>query len=198
MSTTTRDTVRPARRSFFWTLGACVVGLVLLASACLPPAWVIVDPLLRRPRPPRRAGSQRQGPEGFLPLVPVEAVPADGTPYRFAVFSDAIDAWAYQSRQAIGVVYVRRLDNEHFQVFQAICPHAGCSVAVVQTAQGAAFHCPCHNSSFALDGKRVPRPGKSNPSPRDLDELDYRVIDGQLWVQYQEFYTGRPEKVAKT
>ncbi|GIW91107.1 MAG: hypothetical protein KatS3mg109_1539 [Pirellulaceae bacterium] len=186
------------RRSFLWSLGAWVVGLVLAAGALVPSIWVFIDPLLRKPRAPRGSGGPRTGPEGFVRVAPTEAVPADGLPHRFAVFRDQVDAWNYFPQQPVGAVYVRRLDNQTFQVFQAICPHAGCTVAAVQTAEGPAFHCPCHNSSFAIDGKRMSRPGKKNPSPRDLDELQYQVIDGELWVEYKEFYTGRPEKVAKT
>ena len=55
----------------------------------------------------------------------------------------------------------------------------------------AAYHCPCHNSSFAADGKRDPK----SPSARDLDSLPVKIKeDGQVWVKYQDFKTGDKEK----
>lgn len=79
------------------------------------------------------------------------------------------------------------------------------------------FSCPCHNSAFNLDGsKAVPAAGQQNPSPRGLDELPppsaepagmtatddkyiFNDADGNqhVFVRYQEFFTGRSDKVAK-
>ena len=66
---------------------------------------------------------------------------------------------------------------------------------------GQAFVCPCHNSSFLLDGKRrLAESGRDNPSPRDLDNLDVdpeKLAQGEVWVRFQNFYTGKHEKVPK-
>ncbi len=80
------------------------------------------------------------------------------------------------------------------------------------------FRCPCHNSVFLLNGeKAVPEPGDAaNPSPRGLDTLPppaqtpnglpntanayvFADADGneQVYVRYQEYFTGRAEKIAK-
>ena len=55
------------------------------------------------------------------------------------------------------------------------------------------FLCPCHLSSFAVDGKIAdPR----SPSPRALDTLPVEVAkDGAVWVKFQNFQAGRPDKV---
>ncbi|OBA98748.1 (2Fe-2S)-binding protein [Mycobacteriaceae bacterium 1482268.1] len=50
-----------------------------------------------------------------------------------------------------------------FNCFSAICTHAGCTVAEVV---GVAINCPCHGSSFNLDGT-VAR----GPASRPLDAI---------------------------
>jgi Rieske Fe-S protein len=72
-------------------------------------------------------------------------------------------------------------------VYSTICPHLGC--AVDYKADQKRFGCPCHDSLFKLDGKV-----ESGPSPRPLDILESRVVDGKVEVRYQRFKTGVPEK----
>ena len=56
------------------------------------------------------------------------------------------------------------------------------------------FACPCHRSSFDLDGA-VDDP--SSPSPRDMDALDVEVRNGdEVWVRFQNFLPGREDKTA--
>jgi menaquinol-cytochrome c reductase iron-sulfur subunit len=185
---------RPQRRSFLWSLGAIVVGTVTGLAGLVSGVWVFLDPLMRRPGKPVRAGDGVRGPgEGYHRIARLEAIPADGTPRRFPVIADRIDGWNFTPDQPIGAIFIRRGEGEDLQVFHSTCPHAGCSVSVADTA----FHCPCHNSSFDLDGVRQTRPGKVNPSPRDLDQLAYEIVDGDVWVEFQDFYTGRAEKTPK-
>ena len=57
------------------------------------------------------------------------------------------------------------------------------------------------NSSFNLDGaKRKSESGRENPSPRDLDKLSVdpsKLADGEVWIKFQNFYTGRVEPKPK-
>jgi Rieske Fe-S protein len=52
------------------------------------------------------------------------------------------------------------------------------------------FICPCHNSIFSITGKVL-----GGPSPRPLDTLSHKVEEGTLYVQWEQFETGIPEKV---
>jgi menaquinol-cytochrome c reductase iron-sulfur subunit len=72
--------------------------------------------------------------------------------------------------------------------FSTVCPHLGCGVDF--NADKRAFACPCHESAFALDG-RV----ESGPSPRGLDRLEARVVEGRVEVKYQRFRQGTQDKV---
>ena len=53
------------------------------------------------------------------------------------------------------------------------------------------FFCPCHQSAFDLDGKP-----KNETPPRMLDDLVAEVKDGVVFVEYKNYRTGTPEKVA--
>ncbi len=184
----------PPRRNFLWVLGALITGAISGLAGLLSGLWVFVDPLVRRPGKPLRAGGEVSGPgEGYYRIARLDSIPADGVPRRFAVIADQVDAWNFVPDQPIGAVFLRREGDDTLQVFHSTCPHAGCSVSVANTA----FHCPCHNSSFDFSGSREARPGKTNPSPRDLDQLEYQIVDGEVWIEFLDFYTGRPEKTPK-
>jgi Rieske Fe-S protein len=55
------------------------------------------------------------------------------------------------------------------------------------------YLCPCHNSTFALDGK-INDP--DSPAPRGLDELAVEVRkNGEVWVKFQNYRAGVSEKI---
>ena len=55
------------------------------------------------------------------------------------------------------------------------------------------FKCPCHNSSFSIDGAII----QPSPSPRAMDTLEAKVDGQEILVQFQNFYTGKTDKVPK-
>ncbi len=103
------------------------------------------------------------------------------------------DRWRIE--QARELVYLKR-DGRSFRVLSAVCPHTGCLVkrsvsrsrASGATVKG--FTCPCHKSFFDADGRSV-----EGPSPRDLDELEWKVEKRRLKVRYQRFRPGISETV---
>ncbi len=167
-----------ARRGFLAGAGAiAAAGLAFLA-----PVWsgfrVVLDPL-------RRAA----GDPALIPVTSLAAVPADGVPRKFRVTTDRVDAWNTQRNMPVGAVYLRRTDDS-LLAFNVICPHAGCFVNLAPDRSR--FVCPCHKSSFDLDGA-VDDP--SSPSPRDMDTLDVEVRNGdEIWVRFQNFLPGRADK----
>jgi Rieske Fe-S protein len=54
-------------------------------------------------------------------------------------------------------VVITQPTQGEFNGFSAICTHAGCTVAEVV---GASINCPCHGSSFNLDGTVAKGPAK--------------------------------------
>jgi len=176
------------RRGFLAGLMAIVigglVGLVPLASGL----WALVSPLRRK----------ENDATGFVKVTTLAAVPPDGVPRPFTVFADRQDAWNHYPGQPIGSVYLRRTaEDAPVEAYQATCPHAGCMVNFLPGEDR--FQCPCHDSAFEPDGERI-NPA-SCPSPRPLDSLESEIRDtdgpSEVWVRYQEFRAGIPEKIAK-
>jgi Rieske Fe-S protein len=118
-------------------------------------------------------------------------VPDDGLPREFPVIAERVDAWN-RSIEPIGAVYLRRQPGQtKIECLTATCPHAGCFVNY--DASTKTFQCPCHNSHFALDGAII----QPSPSPRPMDSLTCEVRQDQVLVKFEDFYSGREEKVAK-
>jgi Rieske Fe-S protein len=121
----------------------------------------------------------------------VGAVPDDGVPRQFPIVAQHVDAWN-RSLEPIGAVYLRRQPGEtKIECLTATCPHAGCFVNF--DAQTKTFMCPCHNSQFALDGAII----EPSPSPRPMDSLECQVANDQVLVKFEDFYSGKAEKVVK-
>ncbi len=73
-------------------------------------------------------------------------------------------------------------------VFSTICPHLGCHYNWDPQTQH--FECPCHGSVYTLDGKVI-----GGPAPRPLDTLPAKIENGKLYVEWEEFQVGIPQKL---
>lgn len=72
---------------------------------------------------------------------------------------------------AVGVV-VTQATAGNYAAFSTTCPHQGCAVS---TVEGANIVCPCHGSTFTLDGSVV-----RGPAERGLESRPITVSDGQI------------------
>ena len=125
-------------------------------------------------------------------LAGIEDLPADGTPKLYQVVAERTDAWTKYPKKPIGSVFLRKLPDGDVVAFNSSCPHAGCSVGFKSLEQG--FHCPCHDSTFELDGSR----GEVCVSPRGLDTLELdreKLAAGEIWVTFTNFKAGIEDKV---
>jgi Rieske Fe-S protein len=128
----------------------------------------------------------------FVLVTTLGALPEDGTPRRFEIVADRVDAWNKFPRVPVGAVYLRRVAGDGVQAFNVTCPHAGCPVEF-KTGTGS-FLCPCHDSKFNLDGTLVA--GARSPSPRALDSLKAEVRNGaEIWVKFQNFEAGKSKMI---
>ncbi len=187
------------RRNFLFEFATIAIGAVISLFGFFAGLIVFLDPLTRKEKVPlayREAGSSG---DGFIRVASLESLPDDGIPRRFPVIADQIDAWTFTPAQPIGAVFMRRekgKGNDDIQVFHATCPHAGCAVSF--TSDTSEFRCPCHNSAFDVNGQKIALAGKENPSPRPMDRLEYKVDDeGNIYVQFVNYYTGIHDKVEK-
>lgn len=157
------------------SLGAAV-GLGL----ALPLVRVLVFPL------GRRTVSREGGP---LDATAAERVTTE-VPLRVELRSDRRrDAWSLAEGVALGAAWlVRDEDTGEIRAFSASCPHLGCAIDF--DPESGLFRCPCHQSGFALDGRRL-----SGPAKRGLDPLPVSVEDGRVRVAYKRFRTDVAERI---
>ena len=170
------------RRGFLAKALALACGGLATLAPVGAGLWAFLDPLRRK-----------SAAAAFRPVADLAAIPDDGVPRRFAVIADRVDAWTGFAAEPVGAVYLRRdKGSDVVQALSATCPHAGCFVEIESTAR--CFRCPCHNSSFTLEGGIV----DPSPSPRPMDGLECRVAaDGTVEVKWENFYSGIADKVAR-
>ncbi len=186
MSTIVRSGVRSGgenRRGFVEKL----VALVLYgAGLCVP----LISGLIAFLNPLR----QRSAAGEYFKVTTLDALPTDGSPMKFTITADRVDAWNRTPNQPIGAIFVRRV-GEKVEAFQVICPHAGCTINFERLGGGGRFFCPCHAASFDLSGRRLEEPSQS---PRDMDSLDWEIRNGtEVWVKYETFVMGSAQKKAQ-
>ncbi len=177
------ETAAPPRRGFFAAAVSIVVGGFLGLAPVAAGIAFFLNPLLRK-----RAAYKGGSGDGYLPVARLAEIPSDGTPLRFAIVADKIDAWNVLKNQTIGAVYLRNIAGNVI-AFNDVCPHLGCKVDY--KASQKSFYCPCHASAFNLEGEK-----QNQIPPRNMDALDVRVeADGQVWVKYANYKRGVAEKV---
>jgi len=177
----------PPRRKFFVKLAATVIGGIITAVPVISGLWVFTDPLRRKSK------TGGPGTSALVRVTTLESIPDDGVPRQFPVIADRVDAWTGFAGEPVGAVYLSRPQgSREVRALSATCPHAGCFVDLEQATR--CFRCPCHNSSFTLDGSIV----NPSPSPRAMDELECRVGgNGQVEVKWQKYRAGVAEKVVQ-
>ena len=166
------------RRRFltFWTGGV----LATLGGLIVAPAVAFVTGPLWRRTTPSEAGFADAGPLDALvigqwKLLSIDIVRQDGWSKEHQARS------VYALRQGTGAADV--------MVLSPICTHLGCPIAL--SPDGSDFKCPCHGGVFNQEGVRI-----SGPPPRNMDPLDFQIRDDHLWVRWQDFKVGVPERVA--
>jgi menaquinol-cytochrome c reductase iron-sulfur subunit len=187
----------PPRRGFFVKFVAGALGIIVGTVPFLTGLLFFLDPLIRdkKETPKGETGNDPGGVEkdadGFVNLnVSIDALPADGTPRAVKVHDDKVDAWNKFLNVEVGTVWLLRNKQDGVTAFNTVCPHLGCSVDFRQASNN--FYCPCHQSTFDLDG------GKLNPiPPRNMDQLEVKVKDGKhVWLKFQNFRGATSEKIA--
>ncbi len=153
---------------------AAVGGAVGCASLAVPAARFVLAPA-------------KGGAEGgrWIKTVPVASL-AEGEPKRVALIADHRDAWTLEKQVELGAAWLEKR-SDTVLAWSVVCPHLGCAVG--RAASGPGFYCPCHDSSFDGDGRRL-----TGPSPRPLDALPTRIEGGIVMVEFQRFRQGTPEK----
>jgi len=95
---------------------------------------------------------------------------------------------AYIRETVIHDVWVIKHSPSEVTVFSPICPHLGCHYAWYPETKE--FACPCHGSIYSSTGKVL-----GGPAPRPLDTLPWKLEKEVLFVQWETFKAGIPQKV---
>ena len=188
----TSDLPPKTRRSFFTAAAAVVTGSLALLTPIGVGIASFLTPLFRKSK------------SAEVRVALLDQVPDDGMPRYFPVIAEREDAWTRYPAQRIGAVYlVRKAGQPKPDAFTAKCPHAGCYIGY--TPGEDLFKCPCHTSSFKLDGTRAR--GDAEVAPRDMDPLPVEVRqtkapDGQqiaeVWIKFIDYQTGHKERIPCT
>lgn len=165
-----------ARRDFLKTVGIGGVGLGLAAVAGAPAIAYVAYPLKH---------ATVSGSGGFVPIGKSERF-KPGQPVKVDLFADKRDAWNRIVQVKVGSAWVIR-EPSGLEAWSTVCPHLGC--AVDYDPDAVKFKCPCHHSTFAMDGKV-----EGGPAPRPMDTLELQEKDGVVAVRYQRFRQGIAEK----
>ncbi len=136
------------------------------------------------------AGDARTGDGGaherFRRIAKLAELP-EGTPERVKIVGDTRDAFTVTRGQTLGSVWLLR-SGDSVRALSAECPHLGCAIDL--GGDGKSYGCPCHTSRFSLEGQ-----AESGPSPRGMDELAVRIVDGHVEVDFRRFRQGVTERV---
>jgi Rieske Fe-S protein len=93
-------------------------------------------------------------------------------PIAKSISVESINGWS----KTVEDVTVYVLPKHECKVLSSVCPHEGCPI--IWDADSKNFLCPCHDSFFQDDGKRL-----SGPAQADLTAIETKVEDGKLHIK---------------
>ena len=182
-----------SRRGFMTKVWSVIIGGVVTLTPLVAGVAFFLDPILRK-RKAAGAGTESEGSpgEGFLKVTSKSAIPEDGTPVFQQIRKNVVDAWNTYIDQPVGSVYLRKTEDGKITAFNSECPHLGCTVSYLEATKQ--YKCPCHDSSFQLDGERT-----NDIPPRPMDELDVEVDENDnVWIKFQSYKIGVSEQIPKS
>ncbi len=149
-----------SRRSLLMKIGILLNGAVALLIAT-PVVVYLLGPI-------RSSG----GYKAWIDLGDASQFPIGQT--RLASFVNPHSA-PWDGATSKSACWVRRMQEQKFQIFAINCAHLGCPVRWFP--QSELFMCPCHGGVYYADGSRA-----AGPPPRGLFEYAYKVQNGKLMI----------------
>ena len=147
------------RRNFCVSCIYALWGLMGLALGLPAAVYLLMPPKLRKETEWVEAGNVLQ----LDPGVPAELV------FRH----NRVDGWKITSEKTSA--WVVKVSDAEVIAFSPVCTHLGCAYHWDERKNN--FLCPCHSSTFGLDGRVL-----SGPAPRPLDRFRVRIENGRLLV----------------
>ena len=147
------------RRAFFLTAIYGLWGLITAALGIPAAIYLLVPPKTRKSGEWAEAGDA-------VNLEP-------GVPEELTYRRNRVDGWKVTSEKT--TAWVVKTSADSLVAFDPQCTHLGCAYHWNESLHY--FLCPCHTSTFALDGKVL-----SGPAPRPLDRLQVKVDNGKILI----------------
>ena len=136
------------------------LGGIMTAALALPAAAL----LFVKPK------SQRQS--DFVPAADLSTLTV-GKPEEVVYRRTRIDGWRVLNEKS--TAWVVRKDDQNVVAFTPQCTHLGCAYHWDDKENN--FLCPCHTSTFSIDGKVL-----SGPAPRPLDRYATKIDQGKILI----------------
>lgn len=153
-------TMQGSDRRNFLVVSIRGLGAVLAAALGLPALRYLLTP-------PKAALGGQWVEIGELAKLPLNE------PAEIVFRRERVDGWKVVNEKTSAWV-VRKTEAEVVALAPG-CTHLGCAYHFVKERNE--FLCPCHTSTFAIDGAVT-----SGPAPRGLDRYETRVRAGKLSV----------------
>ncbi|HSB15376.1 MAG TPA: ubiquinol-cytochrome c reductase iron-sulfur subunit [Bryobacteraceae bacterium] len=145
------------RRYFCVTCIYSLWGLIGLALGLPAAVYLLVPPKPRKESEWVEAGDVSQ-------LEP-------GVPNELVFRRNRVDGWKITSEKTSA--WVVKVSDADVVAFSPICTHLGCAYHWDERKNN--FLCPCHSSTFGLDGRVL-----SGPARRPLERFRVRIENGRL------------------
>ena len=117
-----------------------------------------------------RPKSQKQS--DFVPAADLAQLTV-GKPEEVVFRRTRVDGWRVLNEKS--TAWVLRKDDQNVVAFAPQCTHLGCAYHWDEKENN--FLCPCHTSTFSIDGKVL-----SGPAPRPLDRLVTKIDQGKILI----------------
>ncbi|SRR3954467_114204 len=147
----------PDRRKFHLSV-IYAMWAVITGAMTIPAAIYLMVP----PRSKKKSGWVEAG--DISQLKPNE-------PEEFVFRRDRLDGWKLTTEKSTAWV-IKQADSK-VVAFTPQCTHLGCAYSYDQNNKE--FLCPCHTSTFGLDGKVL-----TGPAPRALDRYETKIAGNKL------------------
>ena len=147
------------RRSFYSAVIAGLGGLITIALGAPAAAYLFIRPK-----------SQKQG--DFVPAADLSQLTI-GKPEEVVFRRTRVDGWRVLNEKS--TAWVLRKDDQNVVAYTPQCTHLGCAYHWEEKDNN--FLCPCHTSTFSIDGKVL-----TGPAPRPLDRYVTKVEQGKILI----------------